>query len=227
MAQDQKKRKPVEGAIPVERYGRWTVLYETDRSHDNRRMFICKCDCGKEKKVYLKVLKNGISKSCGCLRKEIHTTHGFASNVGRRREYRIYDAMKSRCNNKKHRGYEKYGGAGVCVCDRWMECFENFIADMGPCPKGCSIDRFPNPDGNYEPSNCRWATNAQQARNKSSNINIEFDGITMCLADWAKWLGVRHNTLTYRIQKWNDVEKAFTTPFAKFPNRKRSKKEVA
>lgn len=220
---DISSRKCADG----DRFGRWFVIKFSHKNSWGKRYYLCHCDCGKEVTVIERTLLNGKSTSCGCFRTENLTKHGCASNEGKSREYGIYHAMRSRCSDPKRRGYERYGALGVKVCERWVESFENFIVDMGPCPKGCSIDRFPKSNGNYEPSNCRWATNAEQARNKSSNIMIEYKGESLCLADWAKGLGVRQNTLTYRIRKWDDVEKAFTTPFTKIPYRPRTQRKEA
>jgi hypothetical protein len=88
------------------------------------------------------------------------------SNRCRTREYRSWEAMKHRCTNSNHDAFAKYGGAGVTVCDRWLVSFSDFLADMGPRPPGTTLDRYPNNAGNYEPSNCRWATPYQQTHNR-------------------------------------------------------------
>ena len=92
--------------------------------------------------------------------------HGHTRHDGwRSRTYEAWSSMLSRCNNPKHKAYARYGGRGIEVCARWR-IFENFLADMGECPDGLTLDRFPNRDGNYEPGNCRWATYTEQARNR-------------------------------------------------------------
>jgi hypothetical protein len=126
----------------------------------------CDCDCGKQSVVSGKSLRDGNTKSCGCLRYEGSIRHGYArQGAARRPEFVAWQAMLKRCNNPKTRGYEYYGGRGITVCKRWLR-FENFIADMGNRPgKGMSLDRI-NPDGHYKPSNCRWATATEQSRNR-------------------------------------------------------------
>ena len=127
----------------------------------------------------------------------------------------ILNGMIARCNNPSSASYHRYGGRGISVCERWMcaEGLRHFIGDMGarPSPKH-TIDRIDN-DGNYEPGNCKWATKAEQARNRSDTKNIEYDGITMCLKDWATKLSIPYNTLCFRIgnRGWS-IERAFTEP---------------
>lgn len=126
----------------------------------------CRCDCGTIKVVRADCLKDHTTVSCGCYNREVvakrETTHGMSKS----RVYRIWDAMKSRCENPKNSKYRYYGGRGIKVCKRWSRSFEAFYQDMGepPTPQ-YSIDRIDN-DGDYEPGNCRWATMTEQNRNK-------------------------------------------------------------
>ena len=116
-------------------------------------------------------------------------------------EYRIWIAMKSRCNNPSTASYERYGGRGIRVSSKW-DTFEAFYEDMGPRPsKKYSIERINN-DGDYEPGNCRWATESEQKRNTSQTHLITFNKRTQCMADWAKELGIAPHTLYNRLQKW-------------------------
>lgn len=100
-----------------------------------------------------------------CRENRIRVIHGHAPRTGITRTYRIWCAMRARCQYPSINGYADYGGRGITVCDRWREDFRNFLADMGECPPGLSIDRVDN-DGNYEPGNCRWATSLEQRRNQ-------------------------------------------------------------
>jgi len=137
----------------------------------------CVCDCGRKTIVARNNLLNGSVVSCGCKQQEDRIRQGKAnrrhghSNRGSRL-YQTWFTMRARCNNPKHTYFENYGGRGIKVCERW-EIFENFLADMAPRPNGRTLDRI-DPDGDYEPSNCRWATARQQRHNQSK----KFTGIT-------------------------------------------------
>lgn len=123
--------------------------------------WMCSCDCGSESMVQTDRLRNGNTKSCGCLKRAVlglsTVKHGKAGT----RTHRIWKAMRNRCNNPNGPRYRDYGGRGIAVCERWND-FAKFISDMGEAPEGMSIDRWPNNDGDYEPSNCRWSTAKQQ-----------------------------------------------------------------
>ena len=113
--------------------------------------------------------------------------------------YETWMNMRRRCSKPYHKDYRWYGARGIRVCQRW-EVFENFVADMGKRPAGTTLDRI-NCNGDYEPTNCRWATKAQQQVNMRSIRMIEFDGRTMHMAAWARSLGIHSATLLYRIRK--------------------------
>lgn len=195
-----------------EKFTRLTVIEKLPYSPGSVVYFICKCDCGKIRKVSCYSLADGDSKSCGCLSRDRiilqSTKHGAANRKKKTLEYHIWVQMIGRCNNEKNKGYRLYGGRGVKVCERWLR-YENFIADMGRKPSGrYSLDRKDN-DGNYEPDNCHWATDIEQARNKRMNRNIEFNGVTQCLSAWAASLKINTASLAERISKW-PLERALT-----------------
>lgn len=126
-------------------------------------------------------------------------------------EYRTWLHIKHRCLNPANKRWDRYGGRGITVCDRWKDSFENFLGDMGlrPSPDH-QIERIDN-DGDYTPENCTWATRADQARNRRRTRLVTWDGRTMCLKDWAAELGIRYRTLHARIVDYGwSVERAFT-----------------
>lgn len=167
--------KPLSGMV----FGRLTVLGLLPERCNGKLIWLCRCECGTDCTATGEHLKNGNTKSCGCLCREMAlakqplasrasikalTKHG-QSRVGRKSfEYSVWANMLTRCSNAKVSSYKDYGGRGITVCERWKD-FQNFFADMGKCPEGRSIDRVNN-DGNYEPGNCRWATQKEQASNK-------------------------------------------------------------
>jgi hypothetical protein len=127
--------------------------------------WICQCDCGGTAEVSGADLRRGSTRSCGCLRAETmasaHRSHGGSSTP----EFQAWMSMHKRCENPRMRNFRHYGARGIRVCERWSS-FENFLADVGPRPSPeHSLDRIDN-DGNYEPTNCRWATRSQQQKNR-------------------------------------------------------------
>lgn len=121
-------------------------------------------------------------------------------------------SMLSRCYNRRNDRYHLYGGRGITVCDRWRRSYTAFLADMGPRPEGLTLDRIKGNEG-YEPGNCRWATPAEQARNRRSTVYLVLDGRRLCLTDWAKDLGVGLSTIRNRLHRhgW-PVREALTIP---------------
>lgn len=132
-------------------------------------------------------------------------------------ERAIYATMKARCKNKKHAMYKNYGGRGIVVCERWANSFAAFIEDMGPRPSSHHSIERKDADGDYEPSNCCWATPVAQSRHQRSNVRVEWQGKTMCISEWSLELSMAYHTLYGRIvtHKWT-VERAFTTPLRTF-----------
>lgn len=198
------------------KFGRLLVLSLSIIGKNGKTKWLCKCECGEEIVVEGSKLKNGHTQSCGCLWKERfrNIPHGHDASRLRakfNREYRIYRGMKTRCSNPNIECYKDYGGRGITVCDRWLESFENFFEDMGPCPTPQhSIDRWPNNEtGLYEPGNCRWGTDEQQRRNKRNNIWIEYNGESKIKEDWLTVFGIKNVHLKHRLDRGESYKEIF------------------
>lgn len=135
--------------------------------------------------------------------------HGRSSDP----TYSKYQAMKGRCYNPANKSYARYGGRGIVVCERWRNSFAAFLEDMGPSPVGMSIERKDS-NGNYEPDNCKWATKAEQSRNKGTNVRVEIDGMAFpTLKDASVHYGLAYGTVRVRTATYGwSVERALKTP---------------
>lgn len=177
------------------KYGRLLVISRAQVPNARNVMWHCKCDCGNMTIVAAANLGKS-TLSCGCLAKETARdllkdarytlTHGRSHTP----EHDTWCKMQDRCGNPNNPKFHRYGGRGIKVCQRWLEDFRNFLADMGPKPSPKHSIERKNNDGDYEPDNCRWATNYEQSRNKSQNNFVEIDGTTLCVLDWCKALNL-------------------------------------
>lgn len=157
-----------------ERVGRLLVVDFAEPNPSGHRQFRCRCDCGAETVATASNLRSGKTRSCGCLRSDVGlkgtrtrlVRHGLCGTP----TYRSWQGMIQRCTNPKVPKWKHYGGRGITVCERWRD-FTNFLADMGERPDGRTLDRT-DPDGNYEPGNCRWATAVEQRHNRGSGVRI-------------------------------------------------------
>jgi hypothetical protein len=172
----------------------------------------CKCTCGQKTNVATRHLNNKSIQSCGCFgrekSREAATTHG----LGKPPEYGIWSGMWDRCTNANGPKFKDYGGRGIKVCDRW-EKFENFYSDMGSRPSNShEIDRYPDNDGNYEPSNCRWATKKEQCNNRRSCRMFTFRNRTQSLKLWCEDLRMNYDMVQMRLRAGLSIEEALTRP---------------
>lgn len=179
------------------KFGRLTAIEFA--GHNGRyRKWKCRCDCGETLDVLTASLRNGNTRSCGCLKRDTHSLvfrkHGRAgTNV-----YWLWADMIARCTSPRHQRFSDYGGRGITVCDAWKDSIETFLRDMGPRPIGSSLDRIDNSDG-YHPGNCRWASRVQQANNKRNNKIVLIGGEMKTLAEWSRESGVPYHTLKARV----------------------------
>lgn len=206
----QRRSDPI---APGQRFTRLTVVRFVER-RTTGYYWLCACDCGAERLARASALRDGSSRSCGCLRSEeqsarqtIHGRHGTPTWV-------TWSAMRARCYSPLPEVTQYHGARGIRVCERWND-FAAFLADMGERPSlAHSIDRI-DPDGDYEPGNCRWATHAQQANNKRNNVYVEHNGERRTVAEWSALLGVSSHRLAYRLRAGWDFSRAVSQPPAK------------
>lgn len=169
----------------------------------------CRCECGNSHIVEQRNIIGGSVKSCGCAKKRVAVTkisHPL---------YSRWKGMLQRCSDPNSIHYSMYGGRGISVCSRWLgaDGFWNFVSDVGEKPfAGASIDRI-DPNGNYEPSNCRWATPKEQGGNTRSNRLMTLDGVTKTMSDWSRDIGINLQTLSNRVSSgWSDSDALSNIP---------------
>lgn len=186
------------------KFTRLTVIKRVENNKFNQVTWECLCDCGKTVYTTSGKLKSGNSKSCGCYSHDMIAertrTHGCSGD----RLYLVWTGIIRRCNNPNAKEYVRYGGRGIAVCDEWRK-FENFkewAEAQGydnDAPRGkYTIERIDN-NGNYEPSNCKFAANKEQARNTRTNRLIQFNGKEMCIAEAAELAGLPYYLVYERI----------------------------
>lgn len=186
------------------RFGRLTALKVSRPGNGKRASWWCACDCGNALWVDSSDLGCGHTQSCGCLQSdrtsEANSTHRYALPGRVSRTYLTWQRAKDRCLNSDNKRYADYGGRGVAICDRWRDSFEAFLDDMGDAPEGMSLDRWPDLNGNYEPTNCRWATPQMQSDNRRNTIWVEHEGERVSLKSYAALRGVSYKALFNRVR---------------------------
>lgn len=195
--------KKFRGAIRKDKYGfkysEWWAVY--------------KCQCGS--RFVMQCRTEQKTQSCGCAAREsarrllLGNRYRRKHNMTLSRTYKSWSRMRQRCKNSAYPEFHLYGGRGITVCDRWDD-FDAFLKDMGERPVGCSLDRI-DPNGNYEPLNCRWASPKQQARNTRRNVLVSIDGVEKTVAEWAESFGAAKDKTIYKRLKagWSGRDAVF------------------
>lgn len=191
-------KKPLEHT----RYGRLEILESVKGG------WLSRCDCGNLTIVKGTQLRRGQVVSCGCYHRQrqrevpmLHGLNGSPTHIS-------WTNMRQRCTNPANPSWPNYGGRGIRICQRWST-FENFYTDMGDRPPGMTLERINN-DGNYEPSNCRWASRPEQSVNKQDTIRIHYDGRSQSLSEWCKELNINYWTAHARIRRGHSPLEAIT-----------------
>ena len=211
--------------ISGQRFGRLLVVSFVDtvkQSKGRAARWKCVCDCGGETVVFGSLLRNGNTRSCGCLVLETiinrSRRHGMAKRGPRSAEYVAWNNMKQRCGNPNSSHFNRYGGRGIRVCDRWIigengkNGFECFLLDMGEKPSAAhSIDRI-NRDGNYEPANCRWADQKTQVRNSAKAAEYQTQLGTHSVIETAEMAGMPYGRLRSRRRYGWNADEAINQP---------------
>lgn len=200
--------------ITGQRFGRLVALSRSP-NHKGKAMWLCRCDCDQLITVSGTTLRSTGCQSCGCLARDRLkqfvqriTKHGAAIPGRHRPEFDAWLSAKQRCTNPNNKKFQHYGGRGVKMCEEWTREFAAFLRDMGPCPKGHSLDRWPNKAGDYEPRNCRWATIIQQNNNTARNVTYEYQGGRYTIAELARAHHVGYMSLYGRLRDGRTVDDA-------------------
>lgn len=190
------------------KFGRLTVIERVNDRNKRGTFWKCVCECGNETTVNAGHLKDGHTQSCGCIQKEHMTntykTHGKTNT----KLYKVWRGIIDRTEYPSQRSYQHYGGRGIKMCEEWKN-FANFYdwSVTHGYEKGLSIDRI-DANGNYEPSNCRWATYIEQENNRRNNRRLTYNGETHTLSEWSRITGIKYTTLRARMQRHWEAGKA-------------------
>lgn len=208
------------------RFGRLVVIDKASPIKEGtqgrlRPAVLCRCDCGDEKVVRISSLMRGACKSCGCYARESASKRLFKHGMAHSRLFSIWNGMIDRCHKRFSISYKNYGERGISVCKEWREDFSAFHqwAINNGYKENLTIDRIDNNKG-YEPTNCKWSSHKEQARNRRSNHFVAFNGVTKTITEWSELVGIKSDTIWRRIKEWDNIEKALTQPVRKVNSRK-------
>lgn len=202
------------------RFGKLTVLEKVDNAHDGHPIWLCRCDCGRTKRVRSGNLRNGGTTSCGCVyrasRKTANATHGLSKHP----LYSIWRGMHSKCYKPHDPTYPAYGGRGIGVDPAWHDDdgLRRFIEDVGgEVPTNCALALI-DMDKDFGPDNWQWARRGTIARRRRDLHRITWRGKTLSLCEWAEIVGINEKTLGYRVKHWGteDLDRVFLTPLRGF-----------
>jgi len=201
------------------KFGRLTAVNESVRGS---RFWVCRCDCGSSVDVSKGHLTSGHTQSCGCLQRERCTKHGGCASNKKSRAYTSWEKMIQRCTNKNDQAFKYYGGRGIMVCDRWLNSFENFLADMGERGDGMTLDRI-DTNGSYTKENCRWCSRKAQQNNRRVNHIVTVGPHSLTLSQWCDGVGIVSASLaSVRISRGVDPVDAITIPSKRPDYRRKS-----
>lgn len=201
------------------RFGRLLVLAYHDTT-DKDTFYKCKCDCGKECIVNGKYLRQGDTRSCGCLKAQRQkenmkpiVTHGLTKHP----IYKVWSSIKDRCLNPKCHAFDDYGGRGITISEEWLD-FQIFFNDVAPTYKrGLELDRTNN-NGAYCKGNFRWVTHVQNIRNRRNSIILEVNGIKKGIGEWSEETGIPYHSIRHRIK--NEGKSGVEALYGKFRKKK-------
>jgi hypothetical protein len=184
-------------------FGRLTVIERFKHPTLNVFFFRARCQCGTVKAIRASSVTQGITKSCGCLRRERLRTHGKSGSAA----HRLWCSIKNRCYNPHASNFQHYGGRGITMHPAWRDSFKAFRRDVGDPPRGKRIDRKEN-NGNYEPGNIRFVDAVTQQNNKRNNHVVTFKGQSKTLAEWERATGIQASTIRARLRVGWSVARA-------------------
>lgn len=192
--------------ITNQKFNRLTAIRFSHKQEPRYHYWLFKCDCGNEKTIRKSHVLSNKTLSCGCYSQDRKNRMKIGA-ITRDPIHHTWEGIKSRCGNINNPAYKDYGGRGIRICDTWLD-FRKFKEDMGERPsKNHSIDRINN-DGNYEPSNCRWATKREQSRNTRKNRNFIINGVTRCVTDWANYYKIDTFLVFLRLRRGWSIKEA-------------------
>lgn len=185
-------------------FGMLTAIKCVGSNKYNRKMWLCKCDCGNETTVSSGALLSGNTSSCGCLKKYMDENGitGYKHGMSKEKLYFVWKSMKYRCLNPNNPAYRNYGGRGISVCEEWANSyvvFKKWAMENG-YKDGLTIERK-DVNGDYCPENCTWATRLVQARNRRTNVYITYNGETKTVTEWSRETGISTTTIHNRIKQ--------------------------